>query len=108
MTGEPVLLATRCNLLLPASVPDTALPLTGALKSQPMPVEPLASVSAIELMQKSKFTSVAVLGTWTIVCASGVVPSYAVPSPPGQHSVLNDAQGTKIFSPPVPISAHQR
>src|SRR5689334_9577781 len=63
ITGEPVLVATRWNLLPAASVPESALPLVAALRSQPMPASPAPSASAIELMQKSKATSVVALGT---------------------------------------------
>ena len=45
------------------NVPESALPFTGALRSQPMPLMPLSSDSVIELTQKSKATSVAWLGT---------------------------------------------
>src|SRR5687768_11777846 len=71
MTGEPVLVATRWNLLLAPSVPERPLPLTGAFRSQPMPVMPFMSDSAIEFTQKSKGTSVVALGTWMIAWAIG-------------------------------------
>ncbi len=75
ITGEPVLVATRWNLLLDARVPFNALPLVIALRSQPAPAMPPMSVSAIELTQKSKLTFVSALGTWMMTCEIGVVPS---------------------------------